>query len=278
MITGMPRIAVAVHDFPTTVATFREKLGMPVVDLSDTSVSQLGAKLAMCVPQAGSNIEIMSPADPDAPLSQSLKRFLDRRGQGLFALMLEAPDPESEAEDLSHRGLNVIPLMPGAGGRDIHPNSTHGVLIRVYPVNSFQQQDDDRGSDTCNLSGVTRVIIAVQDLNHAMDVYGRKLAMDIAHPTIVEQWGVRSAICRPPSGGVIELVSVEDPLRPFAQSLSLFLQDNREGMYCLVLESGDLVSVENSLRQSGFEITRNADSSDLQIDLPFGVHLLIQAA
>ena len=98
MITGMPRIAVAVHDFPTTVATFSEKLGMPVVDMSDTSVTNLGAKLAMCIPEGGSNIEIMSPADPDTPLSQSLQRFLDRRGEGLFALMLEAPDPDAEAE------------------------------------------------------------------------------------------------------------------------------------------------------------------------------------
>ena len=50
MITGMPRIAIAVRDFPTTVATFRDKLGMPVIDMSEGSVESLGAKLAMCVP------------------------------------------------------------------------------------------------------------------------------------------------------------------------------------------------------------------------------------
>ena len=79
MITGMPRIAIAVRDFATSVATFREKLGMPVVDLSENSVKSLGARLALCVPEGGSNIEIMSPADPSAALSQSLQRFLDRR-------------------------------------------------------------------------------------------------------------------------------------------------------------------------------------------------------
>ncbi len=98
MITGMPRIAIAIHDFDACVATFRERLGMPVIDVSDTSVENLGAKLAMCVPAGGSNIELMSPADPAAPLSQSLQRFLDRRGEGLFALMLEAPDPNTEAD------------------------------------------------------------------------------------------------------------------------------------------------------------------------------------
>ena len=57
MITGMPRIAIAVHDFDATVATFRDHLGMPVLDISESSVKSLGAKLAMCVPAGGSNIE-----------------------------------------------------------------------------------------------------------------------------------------------------------------------------------------------------------------------------
>ena len=100
---------------------------MPVIDLTPGSVESLGAKLAMCVPEGGSNIELMSPARRDAPLSQSLSRFLERRGEGLFALMLEAPDPDEEATGLTDRGLNVLPPMAGASGRDVHPNSTHGV-------------------------------------------------------------------------------------------------------------------------------------------------------
>ena len=82
---------------------------MPVADASKSSVASLGAKVAVCVPEGGSNIELMSPADPAAPLSQSLQRFLDRRGEGFFALMLEAPDPNAEVKDLSGRGLNVLP-------------------------------------------------------------------------------------------------------------------------------------------------------------------------
>ena len=39
----------------------------------------LGARLAMCVPPGGSNIELMSPALAEASLSQSLQRFQDIR-------------------------------------------------------------------------------------------------------------------------------------------------------------------------------------------------------
>ena len=36
MITAMPRIAIAVNDFPATLEVFREKLGMPIVDNEST--------------------------------------------------------------------------------------------------------------------------------------------------------------------------------------------------------------------------------------------------
>ncbi len=133
MITAMPRIAIAVRDFDAAVATFRDVLGMPVVDFSPSTAATLGASVGMCVPPGGSNIELMSPVDPGKPLSQALQAFLDRRGEGPYALMLEAPDPDAEAIELAARGLEVLPLMPGAGGRDVHPRSTHGVLVRGLP-------------------------------------------------------------------------------------------------------------------------------------------------
>ncbi len=280
MITGMPRIAIAVNDFSIAVAAFRDGLGMPVIDLSESSVSNLGAKLAMCVPKGGSNIELMSPADPAAPLSQSLKRFLDRRGEGLFALMLEAPDPNAEANDLSSRGLNVLPLMPGTAGRDIHPNSTHGVLIRVYPVNSFQEQDPDptRNSD---LSGVVRVIIAVHDMEDAVSVYGDKFAMDISEPSVDAGRGVRSAICRPPSGGMIELVAVEDRSQHFAQSIEGFLESNGEGMYALVLQSSDPGASAKVLSARGLRVSAPDDSRaimEIERASTFGALLRIEPA
>ena len=82
MITAMPRIAIVMHDFDLAVATFRDGFGMPVADFSRRTVPGLGAHVAMCVPEGGSNIELMAPADPDKPLSQSLQRCLDRRGEG----------------------------------------------------------------------------------------------------------------------------------------------------------------------------------------------------
>ncbi|MBL4781707.1 MAG: VOC family protein [Porticoccaceae bacterium] len=282
MITGMPRIAIAVHDYPAVVSLFRDKFGMPVIDLSKSSTPEYGAALGMCVPEGGSNIELMSPVDPDTPLSKSLQGFLDRRGEGLFALMLEAPVPDDEAEVLADRGLNVMPLMPGAFGRDVHPSSTHGVLIRVYPVDSFKGQYkgpvDDR--DGPQVSGISRVIIAVEDLDHAVEAYGTQFNMAMDETELDVERGVRSAICRPASGGVIELVAVEDPALPFANAIANFLEHRREGMYALVLQTSNISATQKMLLERGLDVAISADSSDvLEVDqaATFGALIRIEA-
>ncbi|MDP6377099.1 MAG: VOC family protein [Pseudomonadales bacterium] len=262
MITGMPRVAIAVHDFDNILETFQQTLGLPAIDMSPGSVESLGAKLAMCVPEGGSNIELMCPADANAPLSQSLSRFLDRRGEGLFALMLEAPDPDAEAEVLLERGLNVLPLMEGAGGRDVHPNSTHGVLIRVYPTDSFVAPAgvDTSTSATTGLSGIARAMLAVTDIEAAIHTYRDRFGLEVAEPRVDVERGVISAICSPPSGGQIELLAVQDADKPFARSLSNFLAEKKEGLYALVLETGDLQTTARALQKRGMGVQTATDS------------------
>jgi hypothetical protein len=255
---------------------------MPVLDLSEMSRKEYGAALGMCMPAGGSNIELMCPVDPHTPLSQSLQGFLDRRGEGLFALMLEAPVPDDEAVELAGRGLNVMPLMPGAFGRDVHPNSTHGVLIRVYPVNSFKGQYkralDDRAP--C-LSGIVRVIVAVEDIEHAVEVYGSQFKLPMEKIVDDTERGVWSAICRPPTGGMIELVAVKDASRSFAGAIERHLQEKREGMYALVLESPDLQATAASLTGHGIKVCPAADNREV-LEVPredaFGALIRIEAA
>lgn len=282
MITAMPRIAIAAQNFEQLLGLFRDKLHMPVLDLSEMSRKEYGAALAMCVPPGGSNIELMSPVDPDTPLCRSLQGFIDRRGEGLFALMLEAPVPDEEAELLAARGLNIMPLMPGAFGRDVHPNSTHGVLIRVYPVDSFKgryQGEPDRRAP--QLSGIVRVIVAVADIERAAAAYGKGFALAVGPVVEDRERGVAIARCHPPKGGVIELVSVRDESRPFAQAIARHLREDREGMYALVLQSPDLQATAASLRGHGVGVHPAADDPAV-LAIPradaFGTLIRIEAA
>lgn len=279
----MPRIAIATRDFAGIVGVFRDALGMPVVDLSAWSAANLGAKLAMCVPEGGSNIELMSPADAAAPLGQSLRRFLARRGDGLFALMLEAPDPDAEAGALRERGLDVLPLMAGAGGRDVHPRSTHGVLIRVYPTGSFQAasgQVERNEERALGLSGVRRVVIAVRDVERALEVYERRFALAAREPIADAQRGVAVAICAAPAGGSIELVAPIDPAQPFAASIAEHLAHRGEGMFALVVQAPDPVTAARELGLRGLAVRPFAGQAGV-VELDprglFGARVLIES-
>jgi hypothetical protein len=237
MITALPRIAIAVNDFDGAVSTFRDGFGLPVADFSERTVPTLGAHVAMCVPEGGSNIELMSPADPDKPLSQALQKFLRRRGDGLYALMLEAPDPNAEAAALSDRGVEVLPLMVGAGGRDVHPRSTHGVLIRVYPDNSVTT--GPLPAEAPGLSGIMKVVVATADASIAAHAYETGLGLEVTPAAHDEERGVMSVRGKAPKGGVIELVSPVDTDNPFARDIDRCVKEDHGGMYALVLHAPD---------------------------------------
>lgn len=250
MITSMPRIAIAVQDYAAAVTLFRDVFGHPVVDMSDRTVPDLGAHVGMCVPSGGSNIELMAPANPDAPLSKSLQRFLDRRGEGPYAVMLEAPDPDEETAAMAGRGIDVLPLMAGAGGRDLHPRSTSGVLIRVYPVDSAGDLSDHNRQDQVT-SGITRAIIATTDAGAASKIYGHGLGLAVGPVTTDADRGVDVATVHPPAGGVIELVAPVDVTQPFAAALESAISTSGPGLFGLVLTSADPDAAATRLQKRG---------------------------
>jgi hypothetical protein len=244
---------------------------MPVVDLSDRTVPALGAHIAMCAPEGGSNVELMAPADPDQPLSRALLKFLGRRGDGPYALMLEAPDPDAEAAVLAERGVDVLPLMAGAGGRDVHPHSTHGVLIRIYPDDSAPVPR--RPAEAPGLSGITRVVVATSDAALAAKAYEHGLGLTVGPATLDVERGVHVATCTPPRGGVIDLVAPFDTDQPFARSLHEHLRDHGEGMYALVLETPEPAAAVGVLGERGLATETGSGRCAVTA---FGTRFLVQ--
>jgi catechol 2,3-dioxygenase-like lactoylglutathione lyase family enzyme len=255
VITALPRIAIATRDFDAALTTFRDAFGMPVLDFSERTVPSLGAHVAMCVPRGGSNVELMSPADPARPLSRALQKFLDRRGDGIYALMLEAPDPDAEASAVSGRGLDVLPLMAGAGGRDVHPRSTHGVLIRIYPDNSAA--NEPRDGDAPGVSGIMRAIVATADTSLAANTYGHGFGLTVGDVRHDDERGVLAAEARAPKGAVIELVCAADDDQPFACEISSCVKEQNGGIYGLVLRADDPAAALDVLAARGLAMVES---------------------
>jgi len=270
VITALPRIAIAVRSLPAALAVFREGFGIPVVDLSTGPAASLGAGIALGVAPGASNLELMAPVDPSAPLAVALQRFLDRRGEGLYALMLEAPVPDDEAETLRGRGVEVLELMPGAGGRDIHPRSTHGVLVRVYPERSASYPAE--ASQAPGLSGIQAAIVAVRDAERAAQAWGHGLGLTVTEPADDPRRGVRVITCRAPHGADVELTSVIDPSRAFAQDLDRWLTEGPGGLYGLVLHAADPAVALDALEGRGLCVAREPEPSVIA----FGTRFLLR--
>ncbi|MGK2915492.1 MAG: VOC family protein, partial [Porticoccaceae bacterium] len=142
----------------------------------------------------------------------------------------------------------------------------------------YKRELDDRAP---RLSGITRVVVAVEDIEHAVKVYGGQFKLPIESIVEDTERGVHSAICRPPTGGAIELVAVKDASRTFASAIERHLQEKREGMYALVLKSLDLQATAKSLAGHGIKVSPAEDNSNV-LEVPredaFGALIRIEAA
>jgi len=285
MITALPRIAIVVRDMERAITTFRERLAMPVHEF-DWAAEELGARMALCAPRGGSYIELVAPSDPARSHSRGFLKFLERRGEGLFALMLNAADPDAEAEALERRGLPVMPLMAEAGGRDIHPANTCGVLIRIYPSGSYARVEPEleqalgprsMRNGRAGLSGIRRVLVAVRDFDAAVTVYRDRLGLPTTVRPLEPGADTHQAICTPSEGARIELLAPRGSGSPIAG----FLRERGEGMYALVLESDDLDTSVGTLRARGMPLRPlGGDFPTWEIDrgAAFGVLIRLESS
>jgi catechol 2,3-dioxygenase-like lactoylglutathione lyase family enzyme len=117
-----------------------------------------------------------------------------------------------------------------------------------------------------HLSGISRVIVAVRDLDDAIVVYRDRLGIRTRLQG-ASAGGVRAAVCEPSSGGQIELRSPIENGGSSGRALEVFLRERGEGMHVLVLESADLDATARALRAEGIDAHRSAtDPAQWEVD------------
>jgi catechol 2,3-dioxygenase-like lactoylglutathione lyase family enzyme len=74
-------------------------------------------------------IELLQPHDAAKPPG----RFLDARGEGLFALAIAVDDPDAARTRLTASGVSVLAVAEGPDGERwyLRPADAHGVLIEL---------------------------------------------------------------------------------------------------------------------------------------------------
>ena len=121
-------IAIAVTDVEESAKVYQQALG--VSDVEFETVESEGVKVAIIHLENG-RIELMQPTNDTSPI----KKFLDKKGQGLHHMALDTDNIEGEVERMEGCGIQFLgKIRPGSAGTKvtfIHPKSLHGVLTEL---------------------------------------------------------------------------------------------------------------------------------------------------
>ena len=121
-------IAIAVNDVEESAKVYQQALGVDEIEFE--TVESEGVKVAIIALENG-RIELMQPTNDSSPI----KKFLDKKGQGLHHMALDTDNIEGEVERMEGCGIQFLgKIRPGSAGTKvtfIHPKSLNGVLAEL---------------------------------------------------------------------------------------------------------------------------------------------------
>jgi methylmalonyl-CoA/ethylmalonyl-CoA epimerase len=121
-------IAIAVNDVEESAKIYQQALGVDNVEFE--TVESEGVKVAI-LHLENARVELMQPTNDSSPI----KKFLDKKGQGLHHLALDTDNIEGEVERMDGCGIQFLgDIRAGSAGTKvifIHPKSLHGVLTEL---------------------------------------------------------------------------------------------------------------------------------------------------
>jgi len=121
-------VAIAVTNVEESAKTYKEALGADKIEYE--TVESEGVKLAIIHLENG-RIELMEPMNDSSPI----KKFLEKKGQGLHHIALQTENIEGEVERMEGCGIQFLgKIHPGSEGTKvifIHPKSLSGVLAEL---------------------------------------------------------------------------------------------------------------------------------------------------
>ena len=121
-------IAIAVNDVEASAKVYQEAFDIDEIEFE--TVETEGVKVAI-IPMENGRIELMQPTNDQSPI----KKFLDKKGQGLHHMALETDNIDGEVERMEGCGVQFLgKVRPGSAGTKvtfIHPKSLQGVLAEL---------------------------------------------------------------------------------------------------------------------------------------------------
>jgi methylmalonyl-CoA epimerase len=210
----------------------------------------------------GFKLELIEAARPDS----FVRRFIDRRGEGMHHLSLEVTELEPLLARLTADGVRIVDRFDagdGDGTAFISPRSAHGILVQFWRVPQLVEPERPptarlrlRSGDTVAVR-VDHVSMAVRSIDGTLDFFRRYFPVHDEHATHPGYDG-RFILTNFLLGGYkIELIA-EAP-GGTAGFVTCFLQRRGEGFHHLSI---DVDRIEPLLAQLAADGVRIVDQFD----------------
>jgi len=133
-IKRIAHLGVAVDNLDSALKFFTEMLCLDVIHVEDYQGIKIGF-----VPVGESTVELLQ----DVSGSSTIRKFLDKNGEGIHHIAFEVDDIHQAVAELKDKGVKLIDETPrlGAHGMTIaflHPKASHGILMELCQPTSDQ--------------------------------------------------------------------------------------------------------------------------------------------
>jgi len=122
-VERIDRIAVGVYDLDKAIDFFSDLLGikfdLPVGEFESLGVRGAGSRF-------GLQLESPLGRGPDF-----MQQFIEKKGEGVFAVIFKVDDMEEAVKHFKEKGLRVMGDWSGGGLRQVafHPRGSYGIQI-----------------------------------------------------------------------------------------------------------------------------------------------------
>ncbi|MFC2003378.1 VOC family protein [Chloroflexota bacterium] len=131
---NVDHVVIAVRDMENAKRFFSELLDTEFVDIA--VVEEVGLRNAM----SPTGLELIEPTRPDGDVA----KFIDRRGEGLYALAFSVLDVDKARAKVEKMGIRVVGGVqvdegPGKGIKEIwlHPKDNFGTYVLLTQGNPY---------------------------------------------------------------------------------------------------------------------------------------------
>jgi methylmalonyl-CoA/ethylmalonyl-CoA epimerase len=207
-------------------------------------------------------LELIEPRHSDS----FVRRFIDKRGEGMHHLSLEATHLEPLLARLAADGVRIVDRFDGGNGdvtAFISPRSAHGVLVQFWNADGIVPPERPHTAPFRLRSGktvkvrVNHVSMAVRSIDRTLDFYRRHFSAQPEHPKHPGYDGSFILTTFTLNGYRIELI---EPAPGHEEGfVARFLAKRGEGFHHLSVDVDHLDPLVAQLEADGVRIVDKAD-------------------